>query len=465
MTEAQAPSTASSALVAWFARELDGGAVLTGDDVAARSCDPFTQLPPASPALLRPRSTEDMAKIMAKCHAAGQRLVFHGGCTGVAGGAVASECELVVSFERMNRIIDVDPVGSTMTVEAGATIEAVQEAAAAHGLFYPIDLGSKGSATIGGTIATNAGGNRVIRWGMTRQNVLGLEVVLADGTVLDLLNRFLKNNTGYDLKQLFIGSEGTLGAVCKAVLRLVPHPTTQAVALVSLSSYANVLKLLSRARALQQLSAFEVMWQDYFAIVARDPSRRVISPGGAFYVLIEAMGYDEAGDEAAFSRLLKLALVEGLLVDAVVANSGRQAQDIWRVREGSEILVREMGPFVSFDISVDIRHADAFVNAVRDALAGTFGDYRSIAFGHLGDGNIHIGVHVGPDTRARAYEIEHCVYDVLRAFGGALTAEHGIGTLKRDFLPLHVPPAALATMRQVRLALDPGYLMNGNVLF
>lgn len=462
MTE---PTTATSALIAWFADELGNGAVLTGVDVRARSCDPFTQLPPAGPALLRPRSTEEMAKVLAKCHSAGQSIVVHGGCTGVAGGAIASESELVVSVERMNRIIDIDPVGSTMTVEAGVAIEAVQQAAAAHGLFYPIDLGSKGSATVGGTIATNAGGNRVIRWGMTRQNVLGLEVVLADGTVLSLLNRFLKNNTGYDLKQMFIGSEGTLGVVCKAVLRLVPQPTTQAVALVSIKDYANVLDLLARARALQQLSAFEVMWQDYFAVIASDPSRRVIEPGAAFYVLIEAMGYDETGDEAAFARLLEQAFEDGLLVDAVLAKSNKQAQDIWRVREGSEILVREMGPFLSFDISVDIRDADGFVQAVRDALAATFGTYRSVAFGHLGDGNIHIGVHVGPDTRARGHEIERCVYDVLRTFGGALTAEHGIGTLKRDFLPEHVSPAALATMQRVRRALDPDRLLNGNVLF
>lgn len=465
MTGEGAVAPASSALLDQLSRELGSGAVLIGEDVAARSCDPFTHVPPASPALLRPRSTAEVAGILAQCHRAGQGIVVHGGRTGVAGGAVAGENELILSLERMNRIIDIDPVGGTMTVEAGVAIETVQDAAAAHNLFYPIDLGSKGSATVGGTIATNAGGNRVIRWGMTRQNVLGLEVVLADGTVLDLQNRFLKNNTGYDLKQLFIGSEGTLGVVCKAVLRLVPRPTTQHVALVSVDSFAHVLDLLGRARALQQLSAFEVMWQDYYAIVSGDPARRIVEPHAAFYVLIEAMGYDEAGDEAAFSALLERAFEDGLLVDAVLASSSKQADDIWRVREGSEILVREMAPFISFDVSVDIRRADEFVAAVRAALAATFGDYRSVAFGHLGDSNLHIGVHVGPDTRSREHEIEQCVYGVLRGFGGALTAEHGIGTLKRDFLPQHISPAALATMQQVRQALDPHRLINRNVLF
>lgn len=458
-------TAAASDLVAQFASELGQGAVLTGEDVAARSCDPFTYQPPASLAVLRPRSTSEVSRILAQCNIFGQPVVLHGGRTGVAGGALASASELVISLERMNRIIEIDPVGCTMTVEAGVPIEVVQEAAAAQGLFYPIDLGSKGSATVGGTIATNAGGNRVIRWGMTRQNVLGLEVVLADGTVLDLQNRFLKNNTGYDLKQLFIGSEGTMGVVCTAVLRLVSKPITQQVALVSLGSYADVLKLLSQARALPQLSAFEVMWQDYFAIVASDPARRIIEPAAPFYVLLEAMGYDEAVDEAAFTKLLEGAFEAGLLVDAVVANSGKQADDIWRVREGSEILVREMGPFLSFDISVDIRRADKFIAAVRAALNQSFGEFRSVAFGHLGDSNIHIGVHIGPGTLDQAHAIESCVYGVLKQFGGALTAEHGIGTAKRAFLAEHVTPAALATMRTVREALDPKRMVNRHVLF
>lgn len=464
MTCGAAPAS-SDRLIEQLSREMGAGGVLTGADLAARSCDPFLHLPPGSAALLRPRSTGEVARIMKLCHDIGQPVVVHGGVTGVAGGTVADHSELIVSLERMNRIIEIDPVSGTMTVEAGVPIEAVQNAAAEHGLFYPIDLGSKGSATVGGTIATNAGGNRVIRWGMTRQNVLGLEAVLADGTVLNLLNRFLKNNTGYDLKHMFVGSEGTLGIVCQAVLKLVPRPITQQVALVSLDSYGKVLELLARARGLPQLSAFEVMWQDYYTIVSEDPSRRLVEPGAAFYVLIEAMGYDEASDEAAFAHLLERAFEDGLVADAVLASSGRQVEDIWRAREGSEMLVREMGPFISFDISVDIRRADEFVTAVRAALLQTFGEYRSVAFGHLGDSNIHIGVHIGPDTRDHTHAIERCVYAVLRAFGGALTAEHGIGTAKREFLPEHVTPAALATMRQIRGILDPKRLMNRNVMF
>lgn len=465
LNETNAQTEARAALLERLALALGDNAILRNDDVQARSCDPFRHVPPDSLAILRPSSTTELALILRECRAVGQAVIMHGGRTGVAGGAMAEENELVISLERMAQIVDIDTIGCTMTVEAGAAIEAVQNAAATCDLFYPIDLGSKGSATVGGTIATNAGGNRVIRWGMTRQNVLGLEVVLADGTILDMQNHFLKNNTGYDLKQLFIGSEGTLGVVSKAVLRLVPMPSTQKVALVSLARFDAVLELLGRARALHQLSAFEVMWQDYFSIIATDPARCVVDPGAAFFVLIEIMGNDEATDGIAFTNLLERAFADRLLVDAVIASSGKQVDDLWRVREGSEILVREMGPFVSFDVSVDIRRADDFIIDVRAALRNTFGDCRSVAFGHLGDNNIHIGVHIGPDTIERTHDVECCVYHVLKSYGGALTAEHGIGTNKREFLPDHITTEVLNTMKVLRRAIDPANLINRNVLF
>lgn len=439
---------------------------LTEDDCLIRSCDPFGYIPPRSAAILRPASTEELARVMTLCHAAGQPVVMHGGRTGVAGGALADESELVISLERMTRILEVDPVGLTLTVEGGASLEAVQNAAAQHGLLYPVDLGSRGSATVGGTIATNAGGNRVIRWGMTRHNVLGLEAVLSNGTVVSAMNTFLKNNTGYDLKQVFIGSEGTLGIVSRAVLRLVAAPATQKVAFVSAPGFEQVLELLGLAQRMQQLSAFEVMWQDYYALVSTsDPARCPVKADQPFYILIEAMGFDEASDESAFNGLLEQAYDAGLIVEAVVAHSLGQANQLWQVREASDVLVQHISPFVSFDISVDIRRADAFVAAARAAIAERFGDFQAAAFGHLGDSNIHIGVHIGPDTRERETEIEECVYAIVAAFRGALTAEHGIGTAKRKFLPEHVSAEALATMRCLRGVLDPDHLLNRNVLF
>jgi len=448
-------------------RELVGDrGLLIGDDAAARSCDPFRHVPPAIPLIVRPGSTQEVSAVLALCHRRGQRIVTHGGRTGIAGGAYAGDEEIVLSLERMAAVEEIDPVGQWVAVGAGITVEAVQNAAAEHDLFYPIDLGSKGSATIGGTIATNAGGNHVIRWGMTRQNVLGIEAVLADGTVVPAMNRMLKNNSGYDLKQLFIGSEGTLGIVTRAVLKLLPRPRTQFAALLSLPDFASAIALLGRARRMPHLSAFEVMWNDYYRLVAASgPERRPLAPGQPYYVLVEAMGYDEEADSRLFDRFLAGAFETGLIVDAVSAASGKQIADLWRVREDSEIIVREMSPFVSFDISVDIRSAEAFVEATRAALAKSFAHARTVTFGHLGDNNLHLGVHIGPDTMARETEIEHCVYAVLARFGGALTAEHGVGRFKRAFLPQHVSPGALEMMRRVRACLDPERLLNREVLF
>jgi FAD/FMN-containing dehydrogenase len=440
--------------------------LLTGEDVRSRSCDPFRNVPPLGPAIVRPASTGELAEVMRFCHARGQRVVTHGGRTSVAGGAYVGADEIAVSLERMTAIEEIDPVGQLAVVQAGMTLEGLQNAVAEQGLFYPVDLGAKGTATIGGTIATNAGGNRVLRWGMTRQNLLGLEAVLADGTVVSSMNRLVKNNTGYDLKHLFIGTEGTMGIVTRAVLRLVPVPVSQSVAFVSVPDYQAVLGLLARARRLATLSAFEVMWRDYYALVAESGTdRRPVAPDQPYYVLIEAMGYNEEIDTQLFNAFLEDAYEKGLIADAVTAASGKQIEDLWRVREGSEIIVREMSPFVSFDISVDVARAEAFVEKAREALDRRYSFVRSIAFGHLGDNNIHIGVHVGPETMAEEIEIERCVYDVVKDFGGALTAEHGIGRFKREFLPEHKTAGEMEAMRRMRAAFDPDGLLNRDLLF
>lgn len=440
--------------------------LLTGDDVRSRSCDPFREIPPEGAAIVRPANTEELSAVMRLCHQRGQRVVTHGGRTGVAGGAYVGPDEIVVSLERMTRIEEIDAVNQVAVVQAGITVESLQNAVAEEGLFYPIDLGAKGTATIGGTISTNAGGNRVLRWGMTRQNLLGIEAVLADGTVVSAMNRLVKNNTGYDLKHLFAGSEGTLGIVTRAVLRLVAAPTSQSVAFVAVPGYEQVLALLTRARRLASLSAFEVMWQDYYALVAGSGTdRRPVAPDWPYYVLIESMGYDEETDQRLFGQLLEQSYEQGLIADAVTAASRKQVADLWHVREGSEAIVRAMSPFVSFDISVDVRRAEAFVEQVRGALGGLYPLLRTVCFGHLGDNNIHIGVHVGPDTKTEELAIERCVYDVVKDYGGALTAEHGIGRFKRDFLPEHKSPGEMDLMHRLRAALDPDRLLNRDVMF
>lgn len=439
--------------------------LLEGEDVRARSCDPLCHVPTQARFIVRPADTQQLADVMALCARRGQRVVVQGGRTGVSGGAYASEDDVVVSLERMSRIEDICATSMTAVVQAGVTVEALQNAAQAQGLFYPVDLGSKGTATIGGTIATNAGGNRVVRWGMTRQNVLGLEAVLADGTVLSCMNRLVKNNTGYDLKQLFIGSEGTLGVVTRAVVRLVPMPVTQSVAFVSVASYEHVMQLLGRARQLATLSAFEVMWADYYELVARsNTNRQPLPTGQPFYVLIEGMGYDPDADERAFAAFLEAMLEADIIVDAVLATSDRQRQDLWRVREGAEIIVREMSPFVTFDVSVELPRLEVYLEQVRAALRERYDETRIVTFGHLGDNNIHIGVTVGAQTSSHKHDIEQQVYGPLPAFGGALTAEHGIGRFKRAFLLAQKTPAELAVMARLREALDPLHHLNPEVM-
>jgi FAD/FMN-containing dehydrogenase len=438
--------------------------LLTGADVAARSCDPFRHRPIGAPLIVRPADTQEVAAVMRLCAAHGQKIVTQGGMTGVSGGAYADAAHVALSLERMTRIESIDAEAGVAVVEAGVPIAALQDAAGAHGLTYPLDLISQGTATVGGTISTNAGGNRVIRWGMTRAQVLGLEVVLADGSILPATNRLVKNNTGYDLKQLFIGGEGTLGIITRAVLRLVPRPTTQAVCFASVESYEKVVALLHRAKRLPILSAFEVMWRDYYEMMVESGTGRDPLPANQpFFVLIEALGHDPDVDETLMSDFLQDIHDERLVADAVLASSDRQRQELWRVREGAEILVAQMSPFLSPDLSVDIRHTAACVEAIRTLVSG-FPGGRIVTFGHLGDNNIHICVHAGPDGHALE-GLEDAIFRIVARYGGSISAEHGIGRVKRDYLHYSRSPEELRMMRLLKHTLDPGNLLNPDVLF
>jgi len=440
--------------------------ILAGDDVRMRSCDPFRQVPALSHWLVRPETTDELSRVMKLCSDADQPVVVHGGRTGVSGGAYTSENDIVISLERMNRIEEICPVTNLAVVGAGVTVEQLQQAAADKDMFYPVDLGSKGTATIGGTIATNAGGNRVLRWGMTRQNISGIEAVLTDGTVVNAMNRLLKNNSGYDIKHFFVGSEGTLGIVTRAVMRLVPMPTSHCAAFVATPDRERLLDLLQSARRLSTLSAFEVMWPDYYEIMVRSGTGRdPLELGQYAYILIEALGYSPEFDTEVFQEFLENAYEARLVTDAVIAKSNKEIDDLWRVREGAEILVQDMGSFVSTDISVDVRMVDAFVEQLRNALKEVYGEVRTATFGHLGDNNIHIALHIGPATLAEESNIERILFGIVSEFDGSITAEHGIGQLKREFMPDHKHPGEMRVMRDVRRALAPGHQINPNVLF
>ena len=424
--------------------------------------------PDAEPlALALPRTTDEVSGILRICDAHAVPVVPQGGLTGLTGGGTPVRGAVLVSLERMHGVEELDPIASTITVQAGVPLQAVQEAADAAGLLFPLDIGGRGSCLIGGNISTNAGGNRVLRYGMMRDLVLGLEVALADGTVLTSLNKMLKNNAGYDLKQLFVGSEGTLGIVTRAVLRLQPKPASVGTALCAFTSFASVTAFLQHVRGALGpfLSAFEVMWPDFYTMAAATRGGTAPLPvGAAAYVLIESMGTDAARDPARFSAAIEQALEEGIVSDAVVAQSIADAGRLWAIRDASGELVQSLQPLANYDVSIETGRIDEFARACRERLKARWPAARTICFGHLADSNLHMFVTVG-ETPFPEHDIDDVVYGAVRDWGGSISAEHGIGLLKRRFLGHSRTSAEIALMRRLKAALDPNGILNPQKVF
>jgi FAD/FMN-containing dehydrogenase len=446
---------------------LGSEGVVTGDAVRARAVGWLDHSPCQALAILRPSSTDQVSRALAACHAAGQPVVVMGGLTGLVRGCVAGPGEVGLSLERMRRIESVDPVNRTMTCEAGVPLEVVQEEAGKHGLLYAVDFGARGSAQIGATVATNAGGNSVIRYGMTRESVLGLEAVLADGTVISSMNRMIKNNAAYDLKQLFIGSEGTLGIVTRLVLRLREAPRSVQTALVGCTEFSHVTQLLKHVDAALGggLSAFEVMWNEFYRLVTTPPAKGSppIGQDHAYYVLIEASGGDASRDQARFEEALGEAIERGVVADAVISSSEAQRESLWALRDDVESVFR-CGMPVGFDVSLPVTEMEGYVSEIIATLERDWPAYRRFVFGHLGDGNLHI-IAAGPASREAKAGIERCVYEPLAARGGSVSAEHGIGLEKQPWLGLSRTDAELELMRRLKTALDPRGILNpGRVL-
>ncbi|MEJ8566579.1 FAD-binding oxidoreductase [Elongatibacter sediminis] len=451
-------------------RDIVGEAgVLTGADVAAHS----DTWPPRGDcqahALIRPASTAEVAEVMKCCHAARQPVVTHGGLTGLVRGSVTRPGDIVLSLQRMRRIENIDRDNRTMTVQAGVALQTVHEAAEEAELLFPLDLGARGSCTIGGNISTNAGGNSVIRYGMMREQVLGLEVVLADGTIVSSMNSVLKNNTGYDLKQWFIGAEGTLGIVTRAVLRLRPLPRSRNTALVAATDFDRVAGLLrTMDTALGgSLSAFEVLWNDFYRLIIGDGENHGVplATDYPFYVLLEATGSHEDIDRQRFERALEEAFEGELIADAIVAQSEQQREDLWAIRDDIDHLVERLAPTITFDVSLDIPQMDAYVHEVRDTLTARIPGSRCVFFGHIGDGNIHPVLTVGKKEGAAVSEAKGIVYDALRKRGGVVSAEHGIGLEKRPYLGHSRSAVEIELMKTLKRTLDPHNLLNPGKIF
>ncbi len=443
--------------------------ILLGADVRSRS----DFWPPTggcqAKALLRPATTREVSEILKLCHAEGQTVVTHGGLTGLVGGARACEDDLVLSMERMTDIAAVDVINRTISVEAGVPLQKVQEAAEAADLLFPLDLGARGSATIGGTISTNAGGNSVIRYGMMRNQLLGVEAVLADGTIISSLKGVIKNNTGYDLKQLFIGSEGTLGVVTRAVLRLRPLPRSCNTALVAIDDFERLGRFLRDMDSALggTLSAYEVLWNDFYRLIVANSDRHglPLGPDHEFYVLIESTGGHEDADKARFEAALEEALEQELIVDAVVAQSKQQREDLWAIRDDIESLAKKLFPPITYDISLGIPQMDDYVSEVRQQLTEHWPDSHMVAFGHLGDGNIHLVITVGSLETDEVHAVNEIVYTALGRRQGVISAEHGIGLDKREYLKHSRSAEEIALMKTIKQALDPRGILNPNKIF
>ena len=443
---------------------LPKGTVILGGAVTERSAGIWRSDQIQAQVLVRPKTTEEVSCALRICHEHHQSVVPHGGLTGLVEGALTQPLDIVLSTERLNVIEEISASERTMVVQAGVMLQSVQEAAASEGLMFPLDLGSRGSCTLGGNLSTNAGGNRVIRYGMARDMVLGLEAVMADGTVISSMNRMIKNNAGYDLKQWFLGTEGTLGIITRAVLRCREEVTTAPTALVAINSFDALvafLKQLDRGLA-GNLSAFEVMWQNFYQLVTQPPApnQRPLQDDATYYVLVEAMGAAQEQLEA----ILEQALEAKLIVDAVVSQSSQQTDQLWGLRD-DVAQTFQFSPVFLFDVSLRLSEMARYVDAVNAVLAARFDAPKNFVLGHVGDGNLHFAIAVGGDSRAQREGVEAAVYEPLKAIQGSVSAEHGVGLEKKPYLHFVRDEAEIQLMRTIKAAMDPRGILNPGKIF
>ena len=420
-------------------------------------------------AITFPQNTQEVSLIMKACHEARQPVVVHGGLSNLVGSTETQAEELVISMEKMNRIEEVDAESRTLSLQAGVILEEAQRAATEHGLLLPLTYGAKGSAQIGGAISTNAGGLQVFRFGMTRNLVLGLEAVLADGSIISSMKKVIKDNSGYDLKQLFIGSEGTLGIVTRAVLKLIEAPKSRNTAFAACNSYEEVVQLL---KFMDQnlggsLSTFEVIWgHSYEALTSEStPFSPPIPVGFPFYVLMESLGSQAERDQEYFFSLLEQALEDQLISDAAPALTDRETQNFWAIREGVDILVSFCTIDQHYDVSMPTPLIGKYVEQVRKEMPKIVGVEQVFSFGHIADGNVHLIVGKAHGDPALTKAINEVAYSPLKELGGSVSAEHGIGLDKKPYLSYCRSEEEIQLMRTLKQALDPHKLLNrGKVL-
>jgi len=424
-----------------------------------------------TPILLRPESTDVVSKVVRACAEAGVGIVPQGGNTGMCGGSVPDDSgtQVVLSLARMNRVRNVDAANFSMEVEAGCILAEAQDAARAADRYLPLSLGAEGSCQIGGNIATNAGGINVLKYGTTRALVMGLEVVLADGRVLDTLRALRKDNTGYDLKQLFIGSEGTLGIITAATLRLFPDPGPRTTALVGIAEAGDAVDLLASLKRVldNHIESFELVSRRVFGLVEKHiPGARLpFTEPLPWYVLVEFSDASGAAEEALVAEA-----GNGRIIDAVVAKNDAEAAELWRLRHSISEAERQEGKALKHDVSVPLSKMQEFLQRGDQLLAALRPDLELVAFGHVGDGNLHYNVVLPRDLPAAEWasegdRITRAVYDLVGELGGSFSAEHGIGQSKKAWLPVYRGGPEVDVMQMVKKTLDPANILNPGKLF
>lgn len=439
--------------------------VLQGSDLEGRYAHIWkmnSQL--SAKALVLPRSTEEVSAILKICHAHNQPVVIHGGLTGLVGGTKTKKSEIVISTEKMNEIEELDEKSRTITVQAGVVLENIHREAKEKNLMFPMTFGAKGSAQIGGVIATNAGGLNVFRYGMTRNLILGLEAVLADGTIISSMKKLVKDNSGYDVKQLFIGSEGTLGVVTKAILKLEEAPTSRMSAFIGLNNLEKTIELLRFAETGlgANLTGFELMWRNtYEALTGKNANFKPPIPHGySYYVLIEMLGTNKARDLEKFINLIEDAFEKNIIEDAVFAETGSDLDWFWNLREDVQVMTVDMSFYQGFDISIPLECIEKVTNDTIDNLE-KMDDVESVfTFAHLADGNVHFMVGKKNDSEVLTKKINEVVYAPLKNIGGSISAEHGIGKDKKEYLPFSRSTNEIALMKLLKQSLDPKGILN-----
>lgn len=453
-----------------FSPILASSHIITGDGLKTRYHHIWHMDEPLKAlCVLMPTSTEEVSAILKICHHHNFPVVVHGGLTNLVGSTETKGDEVVISTEKLNVIEEIDEASRTITLGTGVILEKIHEATKAKNLLFPLTFGAKGSAQIGGIIATNAGGLRVLKYGMTRQLVLGLEVVLANGTILNSMKKIIKDNSGYDVKQLFIGSEGTLGVITKAILKLEEAPSSRNAAYVGFNDYERVVAFLKYmdGHLAGKLSGFELIWKNSYQQMtsASDAVRPPLPYDYSYYVLIEALGSNIQQDQQDFQNLLERALEQNMILDAVMAQSPSDVDWFFRIREDVNNLVDFMKHDQHFDISLPIPLIGSYIAARYKSLEKIEGVEQIYAFGHVADGNIHFMIGKKNLSTDLKKEIDHCIYDGLQQIGGSVSAEHGIGVHKKAYLSISRTTEEIAVMKMLKHTLDPKGILNpGKIL-